>query len=57
LGEDDSGKERELRKQPRTSFIAGKFICPHGACFDHKGNIIVVEWVEVGRVSRLRKLA
>jgi sugar lactone lactonase YvrE len=57
LGEDDSGKERELRKQPREKFISGKFICPHGACFDHKGNIFVVEWVEVGRVSKLRKVA
>ncbi len=57
LGEDDSGKERELRKQPREKFIPGKFICPHGACFDHKGNIFVVEWVEVGRVSKLRKVA
>jgi sugar lactone lactonase YvrE len=57
LGEDTSGKERELRKMPRESFIPGKFICPHGACFDHKGNIFVVEWVEVGRVSKLRKVA
>src|SRR5260370_5954908 len=57
LGEDDSGKERELRKQPREKFISGKFICPPGAGFDHKGNIFVVEWVEVGRVSKLRKVA
>ena len=44
-----------LRTQPRTAFIPGQFICPHGACFDHEGNIFVVEWVEVGRVSKLRK--
>jgi hypothetical protein len=57
LGEDTSGKERELRKMSRENFIPGKFVCPHGACFDHKGNIFVVEWVEVGRVSKLRKVA
>ncbi len=57
LGEDTSGKERELRKMSRDHFIPGKFVCPHGACFDHKGNIFVVEWVEVGRVSKLRKVA
>jgi sugar lactone lactonase YvrE len=57
LGEDTSGKERELRKMSRDHFIPGKFVCPHGACFDHKGNIFVVEWVEVGRVSKLRKIA
>jgi hypothetical protein len=46
-----------LRAQPREAFIAGQFICPHGACFDHEGNIFVVEWVEVGRVTKLRKVA
>ena len=45
-----------LRTQPRTAFIPGQFICPHGACFDHDGNIFVVEWVEVGRVTKLRKV-
>ncbi len=42
-----------LRTQPREAFIPGQFICPHGACFDHAGNIFVVEWVEVGRVTKL----
>jgi hypothetical protein len=46
-----------MRNQPRDTFIAGQFICPHGACFDHEGNIFVVEWVEVGRVTKLRKVA
>ena len=45
-----------LRAQPRDAFIPGQFICPHGACFDHDGNIFVVEWVEVGRVTRLRRV-
>ncbi len=45
-----------LRTQPRDAFIPGEFICPHGACFDHDGNIFVVEWVEVGRVTKLRKV-
>ncbi len=35
----------------------GKFIHPHDACFDQDGNIFVAEWVERGRVSRLRRLA
>lgn len=53
---DTSGKY-PLRTQPREQFIPGQFICPHGACFDHAGNIFVVEWVEVGRVTKLRKVA
>ena len=35
---------------------AGQVCLPHGACFDHEGNIFVVEWVEVGRVTKLRKV-
>lgn len=46
-----------LRREPREKFIPGEFICPHGACFDRAGNIFVVEWVEVGRVTKLRKVA
>jgi len=45
-----------LRAQPRESFIPGQFMCPHGACFDRDGNIFVVEWVEVGRVTKLRRV-
>ena len=45
-----------LRREPRDKFIPGQFICPHGACFDHDGNIFVVEWVEVGRVTKLKRV-
>jgi hypothetical protein len=45
-----------LRVESRDKFIPGQFICPHGACFDEDGNIFVVEWVEVGRVTKLRRV-
>lgn len=51
-----SGDYRERRLLDRSHFPAGRFICPHGACFDHDGNIFVVEWVEIGRVTFLRRL-
>lgn len=57
LGEDTSGTWEELRKQSRDKFIPGKFVSPHGACFDHEGNIFVAEWVEVGRITKLRKVS
>lgn len=60
LGNGDYSTDQEWRKareQARDTFIPGRFLCPHGACFDHQGNIFVVEWVEVGRVTKLRKLA
>lgn len=56
LGEDDSNTWGKLRKEPRAQFVPGKFICPHGACFDKDGNIFVVEWVEVGRVTKLKRV-
>ena len=52
----DPNWNNPLRTQPRDAFIPGQFICPHGACFDHEGNIFVVEWVEVGRVTKLRRV-
>lgn len=50
------GGSQALRAEPRDKFIPGKFITPHSAIFDHAGNIFVVEWVEVGRVTKLRKV-
>jgi hypothetical protein len=41
----------------RSQFEPGKFITPHGAWFDHAGNIFVGEWVEIGRVTKLRKVS
>ena len=57
LGDSNSPEwNNPLRREARDKFIPGQFICPHGACFDHNGNIFVVEWVEVGRVTRLRRV-
>jgi hypothetical protein len=56
LGDDSQSNWKETRKLSRDNFAPGKFVCPHGACFDHTGNIFVVEWVEVGRVSKLRRV-
>ncbi len=42
---------------PHDQRVAGKFVSPHAACWDHSGNIYVVEWIEDGRVTRLRHVA
>lgn len=56
-GQQPDGKTYEgLRTQERSAFTPGRFIAPHAACFDAAGNILVAEWVEVGRVTKLRKL-
>ncbi|MCA9025354.1 MAG: peptidase [Planctomycetaceae bacterium] len=59
LGHDPSWLEEVLadnfamRRQPER-WVAGKFVHPHDACFDHEGNIYVAEWVAIGRVSKLK---
>jgi hypothetical protein len=59
LGESEYSREdwSTVRNQAPRTFIPGRFVCPHGACFDHEGNIFVVEWVEAGRVTKLRRIA
>jgi hypothetical protein len=59
LGESEYSREdwSTVRNQAPGTFVPGRFVCPHGACFDHAGNIFVVEWVESGRVTKLRHLA
>ncbi|HMF77056.1 MAG TPA: hypothetical protein VK604_15465 [Bryobacteraceae bacterium] len=52
-----SGTNPLRTQKTRENFTPGQFIQPHGACFDHAGNIFVVEWVEIGRVTKLRKVA
>jgi len=53
----DSPKNPPRDTTDRASFVPGQFVTPHGAGFDHEGNIFVVEWVEIGRVTKLRKVA
>lgn len=51
-----NGNPSGLRGAPRAQFIPGKFIHPHSAKFLHNGDILVVEWVPIGRVTLLRKV-
>lgn len=46
----------KLRGKP-DQWEPGRFVHPHSAKFDRDGNIYVVEWVPVGRVSKLRPVA
>jgi hypothetical protein len=33
-----------------------KFISPHSACWDKRGDLIVVEWIRIGRITKLRRV-
>ena len=41
---------------PHADRIPGKFISPHGACWDRAGNIFVGEWIPDGRVTKLKRV-
>ena len=62
LGEDAAWRKEvlkdgmKLRREPER-WAAGRFVHPHDACFDSRGNIFVAEWVATGRVSKLKKLS
>lgn len=48
-------KKYKIRQDPK-QWVAGKFVQPHDACFDQQGNIYVVEWVQTGRITKLKLL-
>jgi hypothetical protein len=50
------GDPSNLRGAPRDRFIPGKFIHPHDAIFLRNGDILVAEWVPIGRITLLRKI-
>ncbi|MEQ1859203.1 MAG: hypothetical protein ABMA13_04645 [Chthoniobacteraceae bacterium] len=63
LGEDEAWRAQvlkdgmKLRKEEKgEGWVSGKFLHPHDACFDNEGNIFVAEWVQTGRVTKLRKV-
>ncbi len=60
LGEDPEWRERALAgfkmRNQRDQWVPGKFVHPHDACFDGDGNIFVTEWVNTGRVTKLRRV-
>lgn len=64
LGEDEEWRKQVLKDGMKLrsaasgeGWVSGKFLHPHDACFDPKGNIFVAEWVHTGRVTKLRKLS
>jgi hypothetical protein len=53
-GKVENGDVGSRRSQSRTQFTPGKFITPHDAIFLHNGDILVAEWLPIGRLTLLR---
>ena len=48
------GHPSSLRGAARDSFVPGRFVHPHDAIWLANGDILVAEWVPIGRVTLLR---
>jgi hypothetical protein len=53
-GRASNGEVGSRRKQTRSEFTSGQFITPHAAIFLHTGDILVAEWLPIGRLTLLR---
>lgn len=63
LGEDPAWREQVLKDGMKLrsnaqgeGWVDGKFLHPHDACFARDGSIFVAEWVNTGRITKLRKV-
>jgi hypothetical protein len=50
-----NGEVGSRRSQSRNQFTPGQFITPHAAIFLQNGDILVAEWLPIGRLTLLRR--
>ncbi len=55
IGQNDNAAEISTNKAPPESWKDGLFYAPHGITYDAKGNLLVTEFNQWGRVSRLTR--
>jgi len=56
-GKPHNGAFGSRRTQSRAQFTPGEFIHPHDAIFLGNGDILVSEWLPIGRITRLRRVS
>jgi hypothetical protein len=54
-GQANNGRLGSRRSQARSAFTPGQFILPHDAIFLQNGDILVAEWVTIGRITLLKR--
>ncbi len=52
----DIWKSKGWPNVPHEMRVTGKFVSPHAAAVDARGDIYVVEWISDGRVTKLRRV-
>ena len=56
LGDNPDPALRGGNGVPREKWKDGEFLSPHCACFDSHGDIYVIDWNSLGRISKLEKV-
>ncbi len=57
LGEDLQAKSQQGWPNVRLDYFRdNRFSSPHGVCVDSEGNVLVAEWTEFGRVTKLIRI-
>jgi hypothetical protein len=57
LGDNPDPKKRANNGVPREQWVDGEFIAPHCARWDAQGDLYVMDWVAVGRITKLKRVA
>lgn len=57
LGDNPDPAKRANNKVPREQWADGEFIAPHCAHWDREGDLYVMDWVAVGRITKLKHVA
>ena len=56
LGDNEDPGLRGNYGVPVEKWKDGQFTAPHGGTWDHDGNLYVMDWNVVGRVSKLQRI-
>ena len=56
LGDNSDPKLRAEFNVPKDKWKDGEFTAPHGGTWDHDGNLYVMDWNSLGRVTKLQRL-
>jgi hypothetical protein len=56
LGDNPDPAKRAQNGVPREQWKAGEFLSPHCARFDSHGNVYVLDWNFLGRITKLRRV-
>lgn len=55
VGDNPDPSKRARNGIPADQWVDGEFLSPHSVCWDQQGNLYVMDWNFLGRVTKLRR--